>query len=255
MLLPGGVRGFGNREGRAPALLAPAFAGLRHPWRESPLYSQTHAHHPEKALFFSFPFSSFFLSLFLFLFLFLFFSFFSISFFFYFFFSFFGGLVSGSDSLVDRGSLQRVKDALALKGVDFAVVELPSSTRTAVDAARSIGCEVAQIVKSLVFCSLTSRKPVLVLACGINRVNEALVAEYVGEPIFKPDAAFVRSATGFAIGGVSPVGHIQPIFTLIDEDLLKYPRIWAAAGTPNSVFGLDSAGLLALTGGRVVKIT
>lgn len=147
-----------------------------------------------------------------------------------------------------------VQDVLAARGLETRVVELSSSTRTAQDAAASIGCDVAQIVKSLVFRTRDTGRPVLVLASGVNRVNEATIAAHVGEPIAKADAAFAREATGFAIGGVPPVGHPQPIPTYIDRDLLAHGIVWAAAGTPNAVFSLPSSALASLTGGTVVSI-
>lgn len=146
---------------------------------------------------------------------------------------------------------RRVREAL---GGDLEVVEFPATTRTAADAARAIGCSVAQIAKSIVFRGATSGEPVLVIASGANRVNEARVAALIGEPVEKADADFVREATGFAIGGVPPVGHAQPIRTLIDEDLLKLGEVWAAAGTPNSVFRLQAQRLVAMTSGTVEAI-
>jgi len=151
-------------------------------------------------------------------------------------------------------SAQSVQDVLAKKGLQFKVVELPSSTRTANEAAATIGCEVAQIVKSLVFCTQQTKKAVLVLASGANRVNESAVAEKVGEKIIKADADFARAATGFAIGGVPPVGHTEAIDTYIDDDLLKFKELWAAAGTPNAVFNLQSADIVSLTNGKVISI-
>jgi prolyl-tRNA editing enzyme YbaK/EbsC (Cys-tRNA(Pro) deacylase) len=146
---------------------------------------------------------------------------------------------------------RRVREAL---GGDFEVVEFPATTRTAADAAKAIGCSVAQIAKSIVFRAARSGEPVLVIASGANRVNEARVAALIGEPIEKADADFVRAATGFAIGGVPPVGHAQPIRTLIDEDLMKLGEVWAAAGTPNSVFRLEARRLVAMTSGTVEAI-
>lgn len=148
-------------------------------------------------------------------------------------------------------SARRVQNALASLGTSFEVVELPSSTRTAAEAAAAIGCSVAQIAKSLVFRTVRGRAPVLVIASGANRVNEARVAEFVGEPIERADAAYVRERTGFAIGGVPPVGHAEPIHTIIDEDLLGLGDVWAAAGTPNSVFRLSADSLVGLTSGVV----
>jgi prolyl-tRNA editing enzyme YbaK/EbsC (Cys-tRNA(Pro) deacylase) len=118
------------------------------------------------------------------------------------------------------------------------VVELPASTRTALEAASAVGCQVGQIVKSLVFRRQDSEAPLLILASGANRVNEAGVQALLGEAVGKADADFVRLHTGFAIGGVPPLGHPQALVTLIDADLLQYAEIWAAAGTPNAVFRL-----------------
>jgi prolyl-tRNA editing enzyme YbaK/EbsC (Cys-tRNA(Pro) deacylase) len=148
-------------------------------------------------------------------------------------------------------SAQKVQDALSRHGVDLQVVEMPASTRTAVDAAAAIGCEVAQIAKSLIFRAKESDRPVLVVACGVNRVDETKVAALLGESIGKADAEFVRARTGFVIGGVPPVGHTEALTTLIDADLLAFAEIWAAAGTPNAVFRLLPAELVAITRGLV----
>ncbi len=151
-------------------------------------------------------------------------------------------------------SAQRVQEALKALGLSLEVVELPQSTRTAVEAAAAVGCGVEQIVKSLVFKGKHSRKPILVVASGPNRVNEKRMAEIVGEPIERADPDFVRAHTGYVIGGVPPVGHVERIETFIDEDLLQYPEIWAAAGSPNAVFRLGPADLERMTGGRVIAV-
>ena len=152
-------------------------------------------------------------------------------------------------------SAQSVQDILSQKELAFEVVELSSSTRTANDAAATIGCEVAQIVKSLLFRSEKTNQPVLILASGINRVNEKKIEKLISEKIAKADADFTREVTGFAIGGVPPVGHKQKIDQIfIDKDLLKYEKLWAAAGTPNAVFSLYSSDLENLTGGKIVMI-
>jgi len=151
-------------------------------------------------------------------------------------------------------SARRVQRALAAAGVVAEVVELPRSTRTAVEAAAAVGCRVEQIAKSLVFRSIASGLPVLVIACGTNRVDERLVEAHLGSPIAKADADFVRRATGFAIGGVPPLGHAVPLRTLIDEDLARLDAVWAAAGTPNAVFRVAPAELIRATGGDVVRI-
>jgi len=151
-------------------------------------------------------------------------------------------------------SLERVRRALAARGHGLEVREFAATTRTAADAAAAIGCAVAQIAKSLLFRAVPSDRPVLVVASGANRVNEAAVAAALGEPIAKADAAFVRARTGFAIGGVAPVGHAETPVTFIDADLLHLPEIWAAAGTPHAVFRLTPDELVRLTGGRVIAI-
>lgn len=152
-------------------------------------------------------------------------------------------------------SAQSVQDALTKKGLTCKVKELSSSTRTAQDAANSIGCEVAQIVKSLIFKTKETHKPVLILASGPNRVNEKTIESKVGEKIIKADADFTREVTGFAIGGIPPIGHKQTIeHIFIDEDLLKFDSVWAAAGTPRAVFNMQSKDLLDMTSGQVIHI-
>jgi prolyl-tRNA editing enzyme YbaK/EbsC (Cys-tRNA(Pro) deacylase) len=150
---------------------------------------------------------------------------------------------------------RKVQQALAGMGYSLQVVELPASTRTALEAAQAVGCQVGQIVKSLVFKGKRSERPILVIASGANRVNEASLEALIGEPLGKADADFVRQQTGFAIGGVPPLGHIQPLQTFIDQDLLQYAFVWAAAGTPNAVFQLNPADLPRMTGGTVTSIT
>ncbi len=151
-------------------------------------------------------------------------------------------------------SAQVIQEALTRKGLTTRVVELAASTRTAAEAAQAIGCQVAQIAKSLIFRTKMTGKPILVLASGSNRVNEKTVARHVGEEIAKADADFTREVTGFAIGGIPPIGHKQKIETYIDKDLLQYKELWAAAGTPHAVFSLDSANLESLTGGKIISI-
>jgi prolyl-tRNA editing enzyme YbaK/EbsC (Cys-tRNA(Pro) deacylase) len=153
-----------------------------------------------------------------------------------------------------RSSAERVRQALAALGHAIEVREFGAATRTSADAAAAIGCTVAQIAKSLVFRAGSSNRAVLVIASGANRVDETKVAAALGESIGKADAGFVRDKTGFAIGGVAPVGHTEKPITFIDQDLLQYGEIWAAAGTPNSVFPLSPAALVSLTGGRVIAV-
>jgi prolyl-tRNA editing enzyme YbaK/EbsC (Cys-tRNA(Pro) deacylase) len=142
----------------------------------------------------------------------------------------------------------------AVLGERFAVFEFDAGTRTAADAAAAVGCAVAEIAKSLLFRGKESGRPVLVVASGTNRVDEKKVAAAIGEKIGRADADFVREKTGFAIGGVPPIGHVVAPLTLIDEDLLALPTIWAAAGTPNAVFKLTPGELVELTGGRVAEV-
>lgn len=151
-------------------------------------------------------------------------------------------------------SVQKVQAALQEKGFPCGVVELADSTRTAKEAAQAVGCQLGQIVKSLVFRTIDSSRAVLVVASGPNRVDEGLLSRLLGEGITKADADFVRERTGYVIGGVPPLGHATPLVTFIDEDLLQFDEVWAAAGTPHAVFCLKSSDLPAMTGGQLVKI-
>ncbi|MBM3116115.1 YbaK/EbsC family protein [Jeongeupia naejangsanensis] len=151
-------------------------------------------------------------------------------------------------------SQQRVAAALDAAGIETRIVEFDASTRTSADAAAAIGCDVAQIAKSVILRAKASERHVLVVTSGANRVDEKAVAALVGEKIGRADADFVRTRTGFVIGGVAPIAHVETPITLIDEDLLGHTELWAAAGTPNSVFALAPDHLVALTGGRVAKV-
>jgi prolyl-tRNA editing enzyme YbaK/EbsC (Cys-tRNA(Pro) deacylase) len=142
----------------------------------------------------------------------------------------------------------------AVLGPAFKVVEFEDSTKTAADAAAAIGCAVAQIAKSIIFKAAPSNRAVLVIASGTNRVDEKKVSALLGEAIGRADPDFVREATGFAIGGVPPVGHATPPVIFIDEDLRAFDTIWAAAGTPNAVFELTPDSLLVLTGGTAADV-
>jgi prolyl-tRNA editing enzyme YbaK/EbsC (Cys-tRNA(Pro) deacylase) len=136
----------------------------------------------------------------------------------------------------------------------FKVMEFDASTRTAADAAAAIGCEVAEIAKSLIFRGAASGRAVLIIASGADRVDEKKAAAALGEPIARADADFVREQTGFAIGGVPPVGHKTQPIVVIEEALLELSEIWAAAGTPNAVFRLTPSELVELTGGRTAAV-
>jgi prolyl-tRNA editing enzyme YbaK/EbsC (Cys-tRNA(Pro) deacylase) len=141
------------------------------------------------------------------------------------------------------------------RGLHLRVVELPDSARTAADAARALGCEQAQIVKSLVFRNTVTGEAVLVLASGTNRVDETTVAELVGAEIAKADATFVKETTGYSIGGVPPLGHKRALLTFVDQDLRTFPETWAAAGTPHAVFRIPGDLTAILPDHKVISVT
>lgn len=136
-------------------------------------------------------------------------------------------------------SAKNFQNYLEERSLPFSVVELPASTRSADDASRALACKKAQIVKSLVFRAKTADAPVIVLASGANQVDTAEISKIVGDEIEKPEAKFVKKRTGFSIGGVAPIGHKEDCFVCVDEDLLQYDAVWAAAGTPHAVFKID----------------
>ena len=151
-------------------------------------------------------------------------------------------------------SAQKIQNLLNSLGYDYTVIEHAESTRTAQEAADRAGCELGQIVKSLIFRGKTSGKPILVLTSGANRVDEKRISGYAGETIGRADADFVRTVTGFAIGGVPPIGHAQKMETYLDEDFLSYQTIWAAAGTPNAIFELKTEDLQKMTDGKIAQV-
>ena len=155
---------------------------------------------------------------------------------------------------VQSTSAQKVQEALRSLGYSLNVIEFVESTRTAQEAAERVGCTLGQIVKSMIFKGQASGVPILVLTSGSNRVDEGTISRYAGEQIIRADAEFVRAATGYAIGGVPPIGHLQKMETYLDEDLLQYATIWAAAGTPNAVFELTPETLQKMTAGRKVRV-
>ncbi len=152
------------------------------------------------------------------------------------------------------GSIGRVRQALQGFGLACEIKEFDASTRTSADAAAAIGCDVAQIAKSVIFRAKGSSLAVLVVASGINRVDEKKIEAALGQKIGKADADFVRDQTGFAIGGVAPIGHTGHVRVFIDRDLRQYAEIWAAAGSPHAVFRLTPAELERITGGQVADI-
>lgn len=149
---------------------------------------------------------------------------------------------------------QRVQDALRSGGFANTVIELELPVRTAAAAAAAVGCASAQIVKSLVFRGTESGTPVLVVASGGNRVSELKLAALIGEPVAMADPRFVREVTGFAIGGIPPLGHAQPLGTIVEANLLTLGGLWAAAGHPNSLFALTADELVRMTNGRVAAV-
>lgn len=148
-----------------------------------------------------------------------------------------------------------MKTALAEAGVAPDIVEMPGETRTAADAAREAGCEIDQIAKSIVFRGETSGAVVLFVTAGGNRVDAARASEVAGEPLGRADAGFVRTATGFAIGGVAPVGHLNPPRIFLDPRLLDFDLVYAAAGTPRHIFPIRPADLLRATGAAACHFT
>lgn len=152
-------------------------------------------------------------------------------------------------------SARRVQDALAVRGSTAVVREMPASTRTAAEAAAACGCEVGAIVKSLIFRGAASGQGILVLTSGANRVHEKRLGRQLGETLERADAEFVRAATGYAIGGVPPLGHATAMRVIMDRDLQGFAEIWAAAGTPRAVFPTTPADLERLTGAQVLMVT
>jgi len=151
-------------------------------------------------------------------------------------------------------SSARVAEELERLGVAGAVRHMPASTRTAPEAATAVGCDVAQIVKSLIFRSVNGDDAILVMVSGADRVDESRLAEVVGDEVERATADFVRARTGFAIGGVPPVGHSEAVATYIDEHLLGHDLVWAAAGTPNAVFSIKPADLARVTSATIVAV-
>ncbi len=153
-----------------------------------------------------------------------------------------------------NSNIKRVQIELQSLGIDTEIIELPASTRTALEASRAVECYVGQIVKSLIFEGISSQKPILILTSGSNQVDENLVSTEVGEKIKFASAEIVRIETGFAIGGVSPFGLKKKISKYIDVDLLQYPFIWAAAGSPNAVFSIHPDILVNSVGAKVISV-
>jgi Cys-tRNA(Pro) deacylase len=151
-----------------------------------------------------------------------------------------------------KPSVERVRQTLRSMGLAAKVMEFSESTRTAAEAAAAIGTTVGQIAKSLVF--MAGDEPVLVIASGVNRVDVEKVHRLLGKKVIRPDAETVRRSTGFSIGGVPPVGHKKRLRTLVDEDLLNFNVVYAAAGTPNVVFAVSPRDLMRITKAEAAHI-
>ena len=151
-------------------------------------------------------------------------------------------------------SAEKVQNAREKLGYAYEVIEAAESTRTAEEAAARVGCSVGQIVKSLIFRGKKSGKAILILTSGANRVDVKRIVAHTQEKIGRADPDFVRERTGFAIGGIPPLGHLHPIETYVDEDLLNFEEIWAAAGTPKAVFKMRASELEKMTGGKIIQV-
>jgi prolyl-tRNA editing enzyme YbaK/EbsC (Cys-tRNA(Pro) deacylase) len=160
------------------------------------------------------------------------------------------GLQAGAPPILI--AVNRFEAWLAASGADIAVKEFPEGTRTAVDAARAVGCELGQIVKSLVF--IAGGRPVVALVSGANRLDERRLATIAGEPVQKADAEVARTATGYSIGGVPPFGHATEVPVFMDRDLLGFSVVWAAAGRPDSVFEIEPGRLKDLANATVMDL-
>lgn len=152
-------------------------------------------------------------------------------------------------------TVEAFQEKLLALGYDNEVMQLDESTRTAEEAAEAIGCDIDQIVKSIVFRLENSGEALLILVSGVHQVDEEKVSAFIGDQLKKADADFVKEKTGYVIGGVPPVGHTTEIKTLIDEKLITYESIWAAAGHPKAVFHLDGEELLRITHGEIVPVS
>ena len=163
-------------------------------------------------------------------------------------------MAAGESAVLASASVERVVRALRAAGIDSPVVELPGAAHTAKLAAQYLGCELGQIANSLVFRGASSDAAYLVMSSGARRVDTGKLAVVAGEAMAKADAEFVRAATGFAIGGVAPVGHAGELRRYVERSLAAYPEVWAAAGHPNTVFRLTYPELVRITGGVEVDV-
>lgn len=154
-----------------------------------------------------------------------------------------------------KNSAERIQDILQEHNLGIEIIEFKETTRSAQEAAHAIGCEIGQIAKTLIFKCQVSGKPICIIASGKNRVDEKKIAQMIGEGIEKPNAEYVLKYTSFSIGGIPPIGYKFDMTPLIDEDLMEYAEVWAAAGTPNAVFEISPRDLLQITKGRIANIS
>lgn len=158
----------------------------------------------------------------------------------------------GNSETKKKNSTERVREAAEALGLDIEILSMPASTRTAEEAAAACGCDVAQIVKSLIFERKDNQALVLLLIAGNNRADMKLVAKVIGTKLDRASPDKVRTETGFAIGGVAPIGHLCDLPVYIDPDLLTFETVWAAAGAPNAVFEVSPKALLSATGASLL---
>ena len=160
---------------------------------------------------------------------------------------------SRSSGLTPKAS--QFQKTLKKLGFSNQVVELDKSTGTVQEAARAIGCQIGQIAKSIILKSLATRKPFLIIASGSNQINKKVVTDHSGEAVEIANPDFVLEKTGFTVGGVPPIGHLEPIKTLIDIDLFRHREIWASGGSPKAVFKTTPGDLIKMTRGKIIKVT
>lgn len=153
-----------------------------------------------------------------------------------------------------KNNIQRVQNELQRLGFSYQVIELPKTTHTALDAAKALSCQIGQIAKSIIFKTKSTNQPILVIASGLNQIDEEKIAKHISESVEKAEANFILEKTGFIIGGVPPLGHLKKIKTFIDEDLFQYEEIWAAAGAPNAVFKFKPQDLIKMTDGQIISV-
>ena len=165
------------------------------------------------------------------------------------------GKIKSLPSVKQSPNVQKTQKNLIKLGFSSQIIELKIASVTTYQIVKAIGCQIGQVAKSVIFKSNRVKKPVLVIASSVNQVSEKTIADHFGEPVKKADPDFVLEKTGFLIGGVPPIGHVQPIKTYIDLDLFRYHEIWASGGSPKAVFKLTPRKLIRMTRGKLIKVT